>query len=117
MNRQMRADLRSLVLHQQIAKRLQEDPTLWKIPQHNIERWLLSGTVCQDLLLWKQLFQSKTKEQILTIITSESEESTRLRSTSPFAGVLDQATRSAIFRHFLHQEHTHQNAALPTNTP
>lgn len=115
MNRQTRADLRSLALHRQIARCLQEDPTLWSIPQQNIERWLASGTFGEDLLYWQQLFQNKTKEQILEIVTSESEEATRLRSSSPFTGVLDQDTRTTIFRLFL-ASHTFSDTSQPAQT-
>ena len=101
MDRQRRAELRSLALHRQIAKRLQEDPQLWSIPKQNIERWLASGVSCEALSQWNRLFQEKKKEQILEILTSETEEATRLRSSSPFTGILDQQTREAIFRNFL----------------
>jgi len=37
---------------------------------------------------WKRILDTNTKEQILLFLESNSEESARLRSSSPFTGIL-----------------------------
>lgn len=92
------ADRTSLALHRAVADRLREDPSLVARARARVvasladrqlhayygERWLslLDGPL--DVLLAE--------------LTSSSEAAQALRQTSPFAGVLDPATRWKIWR-------------------
>lgn len=49
------------------------------------------------LLEWEHILDTHTKEQILSIIEGDSEESIRLRSSSPFTGILNDEERRTIF--------------------
>lgn len=50
--------------------------------------------------LWDYLLNTKTKKQILSILEGSSEESVRLRSSSPFTGILTENERMRIFEYF-----------------
>ena len=52
---------------------------------------------------WEYILNMQTKEQILSILESDSEESARLRSSSPFTGILKEKERKKIFEFFYHE--------------
>ncbi len=101
MNMQRRSDERSIALHKQIAKKLRSDPALWDIPRKNLERWKqLKDGLTPALEEWERIFHKYTKEQILFLLESDSEESIRLRSSSPFTRILNDNDRTLIFEEF-----------------
>lgn len=98
MNMQRRSDERSLALHREIAKKLRSNPDLWNIPINNIAKWRkMRGGLTPALLEWEHILNTYTKEQILSILENDSEESARLRSSSPFTGILSENERKLIF--------------------
>lgn len=98
MNMQRRSDERSLALYKEIAKKLRRNSHLWDIPRKNIAMWKKQkGRLAPALMEWEELLNTKSREQIIAILESDSEESTRLRSSSPFAGILSEKERRAIF--------------------
>lgn len=97
MNRQDYSDRRSLMMHLVIAEKLNQNPQLWSIPQKNIEKWLKAGVCQKTYQEWKNIFLKSSKEKIIEIITSDSETSKRLRSSSPFAGILTMIERKKFF--------------------
>ncbi len=99
MNMQKRADERSKTLHREIAKTLRNNPELWAVPKNNINRWKKRGkNVTASIIEWEYIFDKHSKEEILAILESDSEESARLRSSSPFTGILSDIERNAIFK-------------------
>ena len=87
-------DRYSLVLHRAVAEKMltNEDGVL-RIARENLERWLgsesfSSGPERRALLEWKQILDARPTNEIRMIITSETDDGQRLRSSSPFAGVL-----------------------------
>ena len=100
MNLQTRSDLRSLALHREVAKKLRENKSLWSIPQHNIDRWKKSGAFNRDLAIWEEILENQEKEKILEFLEEESHEATRMRSSSPFVGILETSTIKKIFEKF-----------------
>ena len=101
MNMQRRSDERSMELHREIAKKLRTDPTLWDIPKDNIAKWERGrGRLTPALREWDHILNTNTKEQILSILESDSEESIRLRSSSPFTGILSDSERGKIFESY-----------------
>jgi len=99
MNMQTRADIRSAALHRLIARKLRSNPDLWRIPKENIDRWKTSGAGLQPAIReWEQLLASRSPDQILSLIEGDSEESIRLRSSSPFTGILTEREREMIFQ-------------------
>ncbi|MBW2742640.1 MAG: hypothetical protein JRE64_28385 [Deltaproteobacteria bacterium] len=51
-----------------------------------------------SVIEWEYILDKYSKEQILAILESDSEESTRLRSSSPFTGILSDIERKNIFK-------------------
>jgi hypothetical protein len=101
MNRQRRADERSKALHKEIAIKLRNQPDLWYIPKNNLMRWeKMRGRLVPALSEWEQILNTKTREHILSILEGDSEESNRLRSSSPFVGILNQNERRKIFESY-----------------
>ena len=98
MNMQKRSDERSIALHRAVAKKLRADPALWNIPMHNIFRWKnRMGGSAPAVREWEYILDTSSREQILSILENESEESVRLRSSSPFTGILSDRERKRIF--------------------
>ena len=101
MNMQKRSDERSIALHKEIAKKLRNNPALWDIPRKNLERWKhLKDGLTPAFEEWERVFHKYTKEQILFLLESDSEESIWLRSSSPFTRILNDDERTMIFETF-----------------
>lgn len=90
----------SLRLHQAVAERLRRNPSgILQTARENLERWLAAqGDDVAALLEWKNLLETVAPEKLARIITQKTDEGQRLRSSSPFAGVLSEAEREAIWR-------------------
>ena len=93
-----RGELKALALFRALAAKLQEDPAV-------IERALNRLTVLAEqhphaqryYSEWNQLLKGD-RRHLLETMTSDSEHACALRQESPFAGVIPQAQRAAIFR-------------------
>jgi hypothetical protein len=87
---------RSLAMHRIVARRFREDPiSVIEYGLKNLERWEHNGLDCQDFSLWKQILKG-SHQQIPEVLTSLSEESVRLRQSSPFAGLISENDRKKI---------------------
>ena len=101
MNLQTRSDRRSLSLHRQVVKQLRNNPSLWDVPLRNLERWKQNnGTLSVPQQIWKRILVTEPHEKVIERLLSKSEESTQLRSSSPFTGIIDQKTREKIFKRY-----------------
>ncbi len=98
-------DERSLAFDRLLRARVEADPHLVDKARENVERWLLTCApgVRSVLLEWRQIL-SGPRDQLLTLMTSTDEHATRLRQSSPFAGLLSRAERTAILREFQHHD-------------
>ena len=98
MNMQKRSDERSKALHKEIANKLRSNPELWEIPKNNIIKWKNNRkSMMPSITEWEYILDKRSKNQILALLESDSEESTRLRSSSPFTGILSDIERIKIF--------------------
>jgi hypothetical protein len=89
-------DLFSLMLHRAVAEKLRRNPQkVLQIARNNIKNWLKDNNAA--LLEWQNILETKTLEEIIKIISQETDEGQRLRSSSPFAGVLSNAERDQIW--------------------
>jgi len=90
-------DLFSLMLHRAVAEKLRQDakPVL-QIARDNINRWLKKNEN-SALLEWQKILENSTLEEVIKIISQDTDEGQRLRSSSPFAGVLSEAERERIW--------------------
>ena len=94
-------DARSLAMHCKIAQKITRDPKLLNIAKTNLDRWSSKSKDPQPKYLreWEQILERPWPE-IAELITSMSEDATRLRSSTPFAGVLTAAERDQIYEAF-----------------
>ena len=94
-------DARSLALHWRIAQKISREPALINKAKANLERWSAKAPEPKPRYLreWQQILERPWPE-IAEIITSMRDESTRLRSSSPFAGVLTAEEREQVYAAF-----------------
>lgn len=101
MNMQKRSDLRSRALHQEIVKKLRSDPELWAVPNNNLIKWKkINRWLAPALTEWERILNTYPKDQILSLLEGDSEDAARLRSSSPFTGILTEDERTAIFERY-----------------
>jgi hypothetical protein len=94
-------DARSLAMHAVIARKIERDPALLAIAHRNLERW--SAQRPREAPRWLKEWRSVLKQpwpSIAALITDPGERATRLRQSSPFAGVLTPAERWRIHEAF-----------------
>lgn len=95
-----RLDERSLAMHRLIARKVQADPALLDRARANLRRWQeTEGSPKLALAEWEQILRSPV-DQVAQFLTERSERATRLRQSSPFAGVLTEAERRAIYESY-----------------
>lgn len=101
MNMQTRSEKRSLALHREIVRKLRNNPVLWRVPEENLLKWKAkSDHLSPALQEWEHILKTQSHEQILDILESTDEDAVRLRSSSPFTGILSHDERSTIFASF-----------------
>ncbi len=90
-------DLFNLMLHRAVAEKLRRDakPVL-QIAQNNLNRWLKKNENFA-LLEWQKILETHAPKEICKIISQDTDEGQRLRSSSPFAGVLSEAESEKIW--------------------
>ena len=87
----------SLAYHTEIASRIERDPTLVKVAIANLDRWReLKGYEERGCVEWRRILSELNTADLVSILRSRSEESKRLRQSTPFTGILTQAERRAI---------------------
>jgi len=101
MNAQRQIERRILAQHRLIAQRLQADPeAVLGQARANLTRWSrrYAGRRRPGWMdEWERLLEGPP-ERVLGVLTGEDEESIRLRSSSPFAGIISQKERAAIIK-------------------
>jgi hypothetical protein len=106
-----RLDERSLALHQLVAKKLQADPTLLAKARANVRRWQRGdGGSSSALVEWERILRGRV-DQVAEFLVERSERATRLRQSSPFAGILTDDERLAIYES--HSTRTHHPRGQP----
>lgn len=76
------------------AKLIVETFPMEVIRQHsiaNIFRWKAQGTWCSAFGEWMALMTTGSDQEIIEVMTGEDENSIRLRSSSPYVGMLPQS--------------------------
>jgi hypothetical protein len=89
----------SLLMHRQIADRIEagdEEPL--RIAASNLVRWERQhGSEEPALREWVEILKWPA-QRIAALLREESENATRVRSNSPFAGAIDQSLRLELLR-------------------
>ena len=95
-NEKARLDRIRLRSHRLIADKIDADRTLLEIPAQNLDRWRrVWGAELSAWAEWRELLKLPWKE-IRALIVADTEESTRLRLSTPFVGVLSQQERRRL---------------------
>ena len=86
---------RNLALHEAVAAKLEAHPQLLDVARRNLERWLNQdpATAFRE---WRRMLDSTPLADVVALLRSSSDEATRLRQSSPFAGLLTTEERCAI---------------------
>ena len=80
-----------------LAKKIDTDRTLLQVGLDNIERWAkLHGDLPRAHEEWRNLIEGEPWEKLRDMLIEESDEGQRLRSSSPFAGIVTPAERERI---------------------
>jgi hypothetical protein len=83
-------------MHRMVAERFRQKPAeVIQFGLHNLERWRQQGVDCDDFNIWTNLLLAPSFE-LIEALTSTSEVAVRLRQSSPFAGLIPEATRRQI---------------------
>jgi hypothetical protein len=93
------SDLVSLALHQLAALRLRTNPALIETAKSNLQKWLKKTPNVNAWLEWQNILETKSLKKVLEIITAETDEGQRLRSSSPFAGLVTEQERKIIIEY------------------
>lgn len=95
-------DARSLEMALCIAELIDADPTLLERARRKIEHWDTLDCNCIAWDRWRAIFKGSWPE-IRAALVAETEDSTLLRSSSPFTGILSQEKRAEIFSRYPRQ--------------
>jgi len=79
-----------------VARQFFKDPALViECGLSNLERWKQNGVECDDFRIWEQILRF-SPQRIPVILNGRGEEATRLRQSSPFAGLISENERREI---------------------
>jgi hypothetical protein len=94
-------DARSLAMHAVVARKIERNPKLLDIARINIERWSAKQEGVRPAWLeeWRGIL-NRPWQDVAAIITDPGESATRLRQSSPFAGILTNQERWRIYETF-----------------
>jgi hypothetical protein len=91
-----------LAFHVAIAEKLRADPKLLEKVRDRLRGLLsddrISISTRDAYREWLEVIEQRSFEEVLTLLVDPSEEATRLRQATPFAGILSRAEREAITR-------------------
>lgn len=92
------ADLRSLALHREVARRLRADPSLLGPVRARVEAWRGADFVSAHYVsAWKQLLDG-SRDELLSVLERDDDAAAALRQATPFLGILDARERWRIWR-------------------
>ena len=89
-------DARMLDMARLIVHRIDEDPSLLNGARENLKRWRSRGELSRANCEWEKILERPWSD-IREFLLDESDEGQRLRSSSPFAGIVTEAERLKIF--------------------
>ena len=94
-------EARSLAMHCVIAAKIAAAPELLDIARRNLAKWSerYGENVPPALLEWASILE-QSWPHIAALITDPRERATRLRQSTPFAGILTDAERRRIYDAF-----------------
>ena len=87
-------------MHRLIAAKVKAEPALLDKARDNLRRWREGEGSPKPVLAEWELLLSGPISQVTQFIVERSERATRLRQSSPFAGILAEAERKAIYESY-----------------
>jgi hypothetical protein len=89
----------SLLMHRHLADRIEAgDPEPVRKATANLARWEIQhGGVAPAYREWIEILRWPTS-RLVALLREETENATRIRSSSPFAGAIDQRLRLELLR-------------------
>ena len=83
-------------MHHIVEELYRETPAdIIRFGLENLERWQQSGVDCDDFRIWEEILRL-APQRLPEILNGSSEEAVRLRQSSPFAGLIPEASRHQI---------------------
>jgi hypothetical protein len=87
-------DYLTLMYHREIAERLRTDPeSVLNRARNNLKRWMSAheGTSSERALKeWQELIDTLSVPELIAVITEDSDNGQRIRSSTPFMGILSE---------------------------
>lgn len=94
-------DLVDLALHRAIVRKIRRQPTLYNRARRTLARWERSKRACPPPLReWKLILRDNNMNAVFRLLTRKGDEATRLRSTSPFCGILTQREVKVVWARY-----------------
>jgi len=94
-------DLVDLAMHRAIVRKIRRQPALYSRAHRTLARWERVKRACPPPLReWKLLLGNLDREAVFRVLTRADEEGNRLRSTSPFRGILTQREVEAVWARY-----------------
>lgn len=91
------AEHRSLLLHDEIARRLACDPALVERARARVDVWLISGAIHEEYALaWQEALRAPL-ESLCALLRDPGQRARALRQVTPFAFVVDARTRNRLW--------------------
>lgn len=106
---------RSLALHAMVARKIETQPSLLARAHANLARWRERGSGASGAAIraWSKVLRMPWPE-IAALMTEQSENGLRLRSTTPFLGVLSSRERKRICDAFRLDDSATAKAPMPS---
>lgn len=91
----------NLAYHRAVAQVLHREPeAVISRARQNVARWIESNVFDEgerpSLFEWGKILDESSVEELIAIITEDSDEGQRLRQSTPFAGILPKQQRMKI---------------------
>ena len=92
------ADVRSLALHREVARRLRAEPELLVGVRARVDAWRSTGSVSPHYVIAWSTILDGPHEELLALLERDDDDAAALRQATPFLGILDARQRWEIWR-------------------
>lgn len=87
-------DARNLAMSRLIVEKIRRQPELFNAARETLKHWKRIQCPRPSWLEeWDKIFRTRLPEEVLTLLTQDTEEGNRLRQSDPFCGVLTEEER------------------------
>lgn len=94
-------DLVDLAMHRAIVRKIRRQPKLYNRASRTLARWERVKRACPPpLRQWKLTLRNNDRNAVFRMLTRTDDEGNRLRSISPFRGILTQQEVAAVWARY-----------------